>query len=264
MGRVDRYYYNGKVSSRTAKNQNLYQDLKDYTNLKEEVIIEPVIEIDLNKKEVKREVKHKDIINKNIISPLYRNEPKEYDINKVLNNAKENRKDIDELEEKRHLKKDEYNIAKNIDLKNLDKYKKNKDGLNNSEQEELKELINTIYSNNLKDDIKKKEIENQEKDLFSDLMPEHGETIIDEDMASKMIEEEKKDKTNELKNMDDSFFTTSLGLNADDFVDNDNEDDMDTSFIEEKDPKRIIIIIGVIIFVLLVLGILCYFIYQSI
>ena len=58
----------------------------------------------------------------------------------------------------------------------------------------------------------KKEIENQEKDLFSDLMPEHGETIIDEDMASKMIEEEKKDKTNELKNMDDSFFTTSLPL----------------------------------------------------
>jgi len=264
MGRVDRYYSNGKASSRTLKNQNLYQDLKDYTNLKEEVIIEPVIEIDLNKKETKREVKHQDIINKNIISPLYKDEKKEYDINKVLNNAKENRKDIDELEEKRHLKKDEYNIAKNIDLKNLDKYKKNKDGLNNSEKEELKELINKIYSNNLKDDIKKKELENQDKDLFSDLMPDVGETIIDEDMASRMIEEEKKEMTNELKNVDDSFFTTSLGLNVDDFVDNDNEDDMDNSFVEEKDPKKVFIIIGVILFVLIVLGILCYFIYQSI
>lgn len=266
MGRVDRYYNNSKVSSRTLKNQNLYQDLKDYTNLKEEVIIEPVIEIDLNKKEMKREIKHQDIISKNIISPLYKDEQKEYDINKVLNNAKENRKDIDELEEKRHLKKDEYNIAKNIDLKKLDKYKKNKDGLNNSEQEELKELINTIYSNNLKDDIKKKEkeLENQDKDLFSDLMPGLGETIIDEDMASKMIEEEKISKTNELKNVDDSFFTTSLGLNVDDFVDNDNEDDMDNSFVEEDNPKKVFIIIGVIVFVLLVLGILCYFIYQSI
>lgn len=266
MSRVDRYYNNGKASRRTVKNQNLYQDLKDYTNLKEEVLIEPVIEIDLNKKEVKREIKHQDIINKNIISPLYNEEPKEYDINKVLNNAKSNRKDIDELEEKRHLKKDEYNIAKNIDLKNLDKYKKkNNDGLDDSEKEELKELINTIYSNNLKDDIKKKEkeLENKDKDLFSDLMPDLGETIIDEEMASRMIEEEKNSKTNELKNMDDSFFTTSLGLNVDDFVDNDS-DDMDTSFVEEKDPKRTIIIICVVLFVLLVLGVLCYFIYQSI
>lgn len=262
MGRVDRHYNNSKVSSRTVKNKNLYQDLKDYTNLKEEIIIEPIIEIDLNKKEIKREVKHQDIINKNIIFPLYNDEQKEYDINKVLDNAKENRKDIDELEEKRNLKKDEYNIAKNIDLKNIDKYKKNKDGLNDNEQEELKELINTIYSNNLKEDIKNKENEN--KDLFSDLMAEAGETIIDEDMASRMIEEEKIGKTNELKNVDDSFFTTSLGLNVDDFVDNDNEDDMDNSFVEENDPKRIIIIISVVLFVLLVLGILCYFIYQSI
>jgi len=83
-------------------------------------------------------------------------------------------------------------------------------------------------------------------------------------MASRMIEEEKKEMTNELKNVDDSFFTTSLGLNVDDFVDNDNEDDMDNSFVEEKDPKKVFIIIGVILFVLIVLGILCYFIYQSI
>ena len=271
MGRIERYYSNGKASSRTLKNQNLYQDLKDYTNLKEEILIEPVIEIDLNKKEIRREVKHQDIINKNIMSPLYNDEKKEYDINKVLTNAKENRKDIDELEDKRHLKKDEYNIAKNIDLKKLDKYKKNKDGLNNSEQEELKELINTIYSNNLKEEIKKKENENNkdiekdnDNDLFSDLIADIDETIIDEDMAGKILEEEKISKTNELKNVDDSFFTTSLGLNVDDFVDNDNVDDMDTSFVEEKDPKRIIIISSVVLFVLLVLGILCYFIYQSI
>ena len=38
MSRVDRYYNNGKASRRTVKNQNLYQDLKDYTNLKEEVL----------------------------------------------------------------------------------------------------------------------------------------------------------------------------------------------------------------------------------
>lgn len=263
MNRVDRYY-NNKNNKRTIKNQNLYQDLKDYTDLKEEIIIEPVIEIDLNKKEIKREVKHQDIINKNIMFPLYKDEKKEYDINKVLNNAKENRKDIDELENKRHLKKDEYNIAKNIDLKNIDKYKKNKDGLNSDEQEELKELINTIYSNNLKDEIKNKENESKDKDLFSDLMANPGETVIDEEMAGKIIEEEKINKTNELKNLDDSFFTTSLGLNVDDFVDNDNENDMDTSFVEEKDPKRIIIITSIVLVVLIILGILCYFIYQSI
>lgn len=267
MNRIDRHNNNNKVNKRTVKNQNLYQDAKDYTTLQEDVIIESIIEIDLEKKEPKREIKHQDIINKKIISPLYnlKDEKKEYDINKILNTAKENRKDIDEREEKRHLKKDEYNIAKNIDLKNLDKYKKkDKDGLDDTEKEELKELINTIYSNNLKEEINKKETENQ--DLFSDLMAGVNETIIDEDMASKMIEEEKKDKTNELKSIDDSFFTTSLGLNVDDFVDNgnDNNSDMDDSFIEENDPKRIIIIIAVVLVVLIILGILCYFIYKSI
>lgn len=265
MNRLDKHNSNNKVNKRTVKNQNLYQDTKDYTTFQEEVIIESIIAVDLEKKEPKREIKHQDIINKNIISPLYNlsEEKKEYDINKILNTAKENRKDIDELEEKRHLKKDEYNIAKNIDLKNLDKYrKKDKDGLDDEEKEELKELINTIYSNNLKEEINKKENENQ--DLFSDLMAGNNETIIDEELAGKILEEEKKDRTNELKSIDDSFFTTSLGLNPDDFVNNDNDNDMDDSFVEESDPKRTIIIISVILVILVILGILCYFIYKSI
>lgn len=262
MNRLDRYSNETKISKRIVKNQGLYQDLKDYTNIKEEVLIEPIIEIDLDKKEKRREIKHQEIINKNIISPLYKDEKKEYDINKVLTDARANRKDIDELEEKRNLKKDEYNIAKNISSKEIERLKKDRKGLNGNDKEELKELINTIYSNNLKDDIKK-ELAN--KDLFSELLPEGDETIIDEELVGKLIEhekeeDEKEEQDNELKNIDNSFFTTSINLKKEDFVDN----ELDTSFVEKKDPKRIIIIIIVTLIVLATLGVLCYFIYKSI
>lgn len=261
MSRMEKYENLNKVSKRTSKNVELYQDLKDYTSMKEEIIVDeiPLVEVDLSKEKKKRVIKNQDIVNKNSLISIYKTENKEYDINKVIDYAKKNRVVKDELEEKRNLDKDEYNITKNIDLKKIDEFKesKKKEVLNDVEKEELKELIHTIYSNNLKEEIKKEEEKLEDKDLFSDLMASNDETIIDEHLAGKMIEEEKKildaaSLTGELKNIDDSFFSKSLELNRKDF------DDIDTSFVEEKNTKKTIIIIIITIILLLVIGIIVY------
>lgn len=236
--RMDRYNSNTTIKRRTSKNQELYQDIKDIKNITEEVIIEPVIEVDLNKQKEKRQIKYQNISSDNL-SPLYKKEEnKEYDINKVLISAKENRVYKDELENKRKLDKDEYNITKSIDLKNIEKYKKQKEN-----------MIETV------------EEEDTNKDLMSDLMPEdNDETIIDEEMATKLIEREKQDitsLTNELKNLDKSFFTKSMELSKTDLI------DMDMSFVDEK-KHNIGLIIFLIITIIAAIALLIYFIYKYI
>ena len=62
MSRVDRHY-NNKENRRTVKNQNLYQDLKDYTNLKEEFIIEcKKINIDITEELFSKLDRYKDLL----------------------------------------------------------------------------------------------------------------------------------------------------------------------------------------------------------
>lgn len=266
MSRMEKYDNNKKESRRTSKNQDLYQDLKDYTSVRQEIIVDevPLVEIDLSVEKKKRVIKNQDIVGKNNITMFHKNEIKEYDINKVLNSAKKNRTTRDLLEDKRSLNNDEYNITKNVDLKKIDEFKesKKKEVLNEVEKEELKELINTIYSNNLKEEIKKEEDKrNEESELFSDLIASDDETIIDEDMANKLIQEEKRRKTDEftltseLKNMDNSFFTKSLELSREDF------DDMDTSFVDKKGSNKKFIIITVLV-LLIIAGISYYIFYK--
>jgi len=235
--RMDRYNRNTGVSRRTSKNQELYHDMKDIKNITEEVNIEPVIEVDLNKQREKRQIKYQNITSDNL-SPLYRKEEnKEYDINKVIINAKEKRINKDDLENRRKLVKDEYNITKSIDLKNIEQYK------------------------NKKEDIEIEPEEDNNKDLMDDLMPgDNDETIIDEEMATKLVEREKLDVTsltNELKNLDKSFFTKSMELSKTDLI------DMDTSFVDEK-KHNIWLIILLVLVILIVIGLLVYFIYKNI
>ena len=79
-------------------------------------------------------------------------------------------------------------------------------------------------------------------------------------MATKLIEREKLDTTsltNELKNLDKSFFTKSMELSKTDLI------DMDTSFVDEK-KHNIWLIILLVLVILVVIGLLVYFIYKNI
>lgn len=274
--RVERHEERGNVvTKRTLKNQKLYQDIKDYSDYQEITKIESVIENPVNSiGEVPRPKRRRESVKVDVFpteklsSVLLMNEEKEYDINKVLKSAKRDRVDVDQLEEKRKLKKDEYNIVTEIGLENIDAYreKREKEVLNEEDQEELKELIDTIYSKTLKQDLEEASQKKEENmELLGDLLPSEEEnTLINEELTKMLIEEERQAK--EQEKLDDSFFTKSNDLTENDLLsiqEMEEEEEEENFFddVEEKNPKWIWI--PIVLAVLIVVGVVIYFLSQG-
>lgn len=201
-------------------------------------------------------------------------ENKVYDINNVLEEARKNRIEKDELEEKRKLKNSSYNILSNLNKEELEKYREEKKHkVIHSSDEELRELIDTITSKTLAGDIQ------AASSLLSDLMAtsimdsvERPEEIADEEentlsdeklnveelqkLASKTDDlahaEDEETKTEETKSpsnedalvKDDSFYTRSMDLSEADF-------ELEEEFKEKKLPLGIKILIFLIIIVII-------------
>ena len=158
-----------RIKSRTEKNQNLYNDLgrlEKYTTLTDVSKIEAV-ELNAAKKNYRtREGYHslKDydvkldnpIIKKELddFNQLYNlDEHKTYDINKVLEEAKELR-EKDNLEKKRKLHNEKYNILESS-AEDLEKFKQETKLRHKpiENEKELEDLINTITSKELREKI---------------------------------------------------------------------------------------------------------------
>lgn len=235
-----------------------YQHLKDFQNKK----ITPKVK-DITPK-VKKELDE--------FNYLYQDhENRVYDINSVLKNAKENRKEKDALEEKRNLKNTNYNILASLNQDELEKYRNEKKQKNKPDEEGLRELIDTITSKTLAGEISKETSVN----LLSDLMAtsahdkigkedklELSKEILDKE-ALKKIDEAKKDinfkqSTNDdiMKDIDKSFYTKSMDLSDKDFFSDDEEEDMQTGV-----PTFVKVLIVLIILALI--GVCVYFVYKS-
>ncbi len=248
MGRMERYdnSSNTRARSRTEKNQSLYNDLgklEKYTTLTDVSKIEAV-ELNSAKKNYRtregyHQIKDYDL---NIKKPPVRreldefnyvyntNEHKTYDINKVLEEAKELR-EKDNLEKKRKLHNEKYNILESSE-EELEKFKEETKLRHKpiENEKELEDLINTITSKELREEIDKREaLENDNTNsLLSDLMATNVNEEVLKPIATK-IEDSKveddtkkldkiKDKTRDLSNeIDKSFYTKSLDLSEEDF-----------------------------------------------
>ena len=251
MRRMDRYKDEMEPQSRTDLNQELYQNVSNnvvYTNITDvtntnafEIQNKPSTRTTReayqqmqkyqNVEPIPRSRKELDDINY-----LYqKRENKIYDINSVLEEAHRNRQEKDEKEEKRRLKNNEYNILTGINKEELEKYREEKKKrLTTPEEEEIRELIDTIASKTLAGEIDKATSVN----LLSDLMatnvldrvegnkPEEKESTeeIDEKLSlSKKIFEtseiEKKEETKEntKTEKDPDFYTRSMDLSDKDF-----------------------------------------------
>ena len=251
MRRMDRYKDETEPQSRTDLNQELYQNVSNnvvYTNITDvtnanafEIQNKPSTRTTReayqqmqkyqNVEPIPRSRKELDDINY-----LYqKRENKIYDINSVLEEAHRNRQEKDEKEEKRRLKNNEYNILTGINKEELEKYREEKKKrLTTPEEEEIRELIDTIASKTLAGEIDKATSVN----LLSDLMatnvldrvegnkPEEKESTeeIDEKLSlSKKIFEtseiEKKEETKEntKTEKDPDFYTRSMDLSDKDF-----------------------------------------------
>lgn len=178
-----------------------------------------------------------------------------YNINDVLETAKKNRTEEDELDKKRRLKSVEYSILSDLSQEKVKEYHEQKQKkLSKAEEENLEELIHTITSNSLRKRI--------DDELLSDLLPsDEGESVTSEELIDKVdeLKEKTEDLYDELEHIDNTFLTKSMDLSSEDF----ELDEEDKSFLEDKGmgivPK---ILIG--LFVIIVIMIIIYVIYKFI
>lgn len=289
--RMDRYIdldkNNSNCSSRQQKNKELYQNVgtnTKYTNFTDVSNINAVSLDDARKKYRTREgyqtikeykyTEERPKIKKELdeFNHLYQDhENRVYDINSVIEQAKANRKEKDELEEKRNLKNTNYNILANLNPEELEKYRKEKNKSIKPDENELRGLIDTITSKTLAGEISKE----ASVDLLSDLMATTVQDKVDpadkksedeqldlsqeilDKQSIKKIDEAKKITDNKeseiLKDMDNSFYTKSMDLSDKDF---------DFSDVEDK-KVPIIVKILLILILIAVIAATAYYLYYK-
>lgn len=308
--RMDKYYNNEETLplSRASKNANLYKevnttDLEDF-NLNSNVSIlgdnTPNIEIDkiqqILSKKYHEEPKQKiNIPSVEEIETLDLNETREYDINAILDKAKETKKVDYEVDRLKKLRNTQYDILNNLDLDP----KKEHDEEFTTEQAKLMDLINTITSKEMANKIEQELKDSDSKeldplDLFTDLKGDNEDTMMmgvikEENIAENnktdeipvitkeyaLNEKEQKQEKEVIEgniknpgiskdltttsNMENSFYntsTSSLQFSQSDFDDfNDLKDDM-------KFAKIIIKALVILIIVAFLVG--CFFLVNSI
>lgn len=271
--RMDKYHSEQQTNPKTrvTRNELLYEDLNNKIGYEEVIDLDTTqAKIDLNmlnQKATSREQYHQirdyqELIKKE--EPPKKEEIKEekktFDINQILEEAKKNRDQVDDLEKRRNLKDEEYNVLANLNKKYLHKKEPEK------EEGEIKELIDTITSNTLREEIRKKQeeekeqteeetteefkTEDTEKELLSDLLATKTELSLKESLAKEILEspnEEdiQEDTKEESKTEENSFYTKSMDLSEHDFIFSDE--------IEKEGSIGRKILIGLVIFVLLAL-----------
>ena len=256
-------------SSRVSKNKILYDEVNSKIGLEEIPTYETPGEIDLSSLDMDnlkrgdyQKVKdYKSLIDENKNDkedqPKEEVKKKNYDINKVLEEAKKNRK-ADELEEKRNIKDEDYNVLNNLNKKYL-----HRKGFSEEDNEELKELIDTITSKTLVDDIK----DDEEKELLSELLA----TTIDIKLESELSETQLQELADEKTSTEDftgtnSFYSKSLELSEEDMIEEpeeeSNSEDEDQTILEEKEENNVAKIIFVSIILLIIVIVVSYFLLQ--
>ena len=160
---------------------------------------------------------------------------KEYDINVILEKAKEEKKDNYEEERLKKLRDTQFNILKNL---NLEKYEDIEDEEENDEND-LKTLINTIAYNESQNS-------NSALDILSDLKGSDNTEVLS-GLKDELEKEEEKISNITDTQMINSFYTSSNALKNKDFEDID-----DFSKEVESNNVFIKIIISIIAIVFIV------------
>lgn len=303
--RQDRYDDNKPKSrmTRTERHQSLYNEINSKIGYTEMSSYEPGTKIDLSalnpdkpKREEYQKIKeYKSIMDSDEkeVEPGQKKEAakvKTFDINAVLEEAKKNRKNEDELEKKRNLSNSE-SVLSSLNKK----YLHTKD-FGEEDSDELKELIDTITSKTMMEDIKDEE----EKELLSELLATTIDIKLEQELSNEEInklysdaeeaeedndttqfeytmednddddDDEDEDQTEEIKGkrkgkdkLENSFFTHSVELKKEDLID-DDEYDAEAEDEEENEKSGVIKIVVVSIILLILVLLVTYFILKQI
>lgn len=238
--RMDRYYSNNQdnQTSRSRRNTSLYDSIYDgveYSNVEGITTIEKKNEIDLDKiRELLKEHESPKMIDRPIkrrqierVSFEEQEEEKNYDIMDVLSKAKD---EIVDDNKSRSLKNTQYNILKNINIKETTEENENS----------LKELIHTITNTSVLNKLGDKDLS---LNLLDDLKS-NDNTMIGARGSDEVFKYEKEEGSGSEDNIDKSFFTSSLSFDDKDF---EQLNDIKTSL------KKNNILISILVFIFLVL-----------
>ncbi len=207
--RMEKYHSNAS-SRRSVKNEGLYKDIYEnveYSNIEKVATLEKTNEISLD--QIQDLLKERDAIKKRSTVlkevPKVYDEPEEernYDIRDILSKAKDEHVDDNK---NRSLKNTQYNILKNINIKEK------------MDSSDVSELEKTLVDSEVLQSYDDNELS---LDMLSDLKS-NGNTIIEKTNVGDLLQEvqEAKDKY-EVKDedgLDKSFYTSSLGFKEEDF-----------------------------------------------
>ncbi len=229
--RMDRYHsHDTETKKRSRRNESLYDSIYndniEYSNVEGIARIEKTNEIDINRiREMLREEEEKK--RKKTSEPVFKRtiplpqisekedtkDERNYDIRDILVKAKKDKSD-EEKNQYRNLKNTQYNILKNIKLDDQIG-KKEKD----EESQELKELIHTITNHKALEQINDRDLS---LDLLDDLKSDHTNTsTLNKESIQKILQEakekQKEEEPEEVRELDKSFYTSSLNFDDEDF-----------------------------------------------
>ena len=250
-------------SSRVNRNRLLYDEINSKIGFEEiptfevdeEINLSSIDMDNLNRSDYQKVKDFKEIIGvdekKEEEKPKEEVKSKNSDINKVLEEAKKNRK-ADELENRRSLKEEDYNALNNLNKKYL-----HQKGFTEEDNEELKELIDTITSKTMVDDIKDEE----EKELLSELLATTIDIKLESELSETQIQALADEKIENEKELVDtnSFYSKSLELSKEDLVsendatEKEEEDTNILDFEEEKTNVAKIVFISLVLLIILLL-----------
>ena len=257
--RMERYYQlNTETPRRSKRNQALYEKIYEtsgeYSNIEGIAKIEKTNEIDINKiKEMLRqreERKKGRVVNQENVKKTTPEPPKvekiepavekNYDIRDILVKAK-SQKEETESDRYHSLKNTQYNILKGINLKD----ELNRRDYMDQDEDELKELIHTITNASF---LNKMADEDLSLDLLSDLKSVDN-TQINSEAIQAILKEEKEEQRkqdfDDTRDLDKSFYTSSLNFSDEDFD--------ELGEIKKKITKRRAILKGIGMVVILIL-----------
>ena len=268
--RMQKYYENNEnINSRTQKNQELYKEianselnqfklssnatiLSDAKNNIDIDKIKKILDTRYNKLPQRKSIRLEQEEEK--IEKI--DDTKEYDINAILEKAKEEKESSYEQERLKKLRDTQYDILNHLDLD-----KKEPESEVKESQDDLMELINTITAKELEN---KKNEEIDPLDILTDLKGEGEITSpiqkdemaldstlqTDDDVTDQLLAKvaEEQNKMQETTETDKSFFTTTSSFTESDF------DDFNDLKAEVNSHKTIIIILVVIIMIVVVVA----------
>ncbi len=262
------------VPKRSKKNEELYEEIKEseLSNLSigsnAKVIGNTPNQMDLEKIKEILEKNYQDVPKRRSIKlesktkeEQYELEKtREYDINAILEKAREE-KEVDYQEERlKKVRDTQYDILKNLNLED----DKNKASTEKT-KEELLDLINTINLNEYQkkiDDNKLEEDKLDPLDILSDLKgnentvvagaKEFTENLQKLEMAKPIIKKEEKEEKEEKEKIDDSFYTSSMSFKKEDFA------DFDDLNADSKWGSIIIKILIVVVFIAIIIGVVLF------